>query len=240
MANGRNITIYDATTLAPQGSIDLPGVVVETVLSADGSTIFASNFTRDSVQLIDVKTKRVTREINVGVHPKILVLSRDGKTLYAANWNVPTTSLRYFTVYGPRQRPDMAFSRLISALVNGTEFEVYGDGSQSRDFTFITDAVAATIAAMRDAPAGATYNVGGGSESALRDVVAHGRLAFAAGFLGDRRDDGGRRQCRWSLGEGVRTSRLTWPPPERVARLRPRLLVALRFCVEARDRLGCH
>jgi YVTN family beta-propeller protein len=87
MANGHNITIYDATTLAPLGAIDLPGVVVETVLSADGSTIFASNFTRDSVQLVDVKTKRVTREINVGIHPKILVLSRDGKTLYAANWN---------------------------------------------------------------------------------------------------------------------------------------------------------
>jgi len=81
-------------------------------------------------------------------------------------------ALRYFTVYGPRQRPDMAFSRVIAALAAGREFEVYGDGSQSRDFTFVGDAVAATIAAMRDAPAGATYNVGGGSEAALRDVVA--------------------------------------------------------------------
>jgi UDP-glucuronate 4-epimerase len=91
---------------------------------------------------------------------------------HARDSGLEHASLRYFTVYGPRQRPDMAFSRLVSALVNGTEFEVYGDGSQSRDFTFVQDAVAATIATMRDAPAGATYNVGGGGESSLRDVVA--------------------------------------------------------------------
>jgi UDP-glucuronate 4-epimerase len=79
--------------------------------------------------------------------------------------------LRYFTVYGPRQRPDMAFARLVAALEEGREFEVYGDGSQSRDFTFVADAVAATLAAMREAPTGAVYNVGGGSEATLADVV---------------------------------------------------------------------
>jgi UDP-glucuronate 4-epimerase len=91
---------------------------------------------------------------------------------HARDSGLEHASLRYFTVYGPRQRPDMAFTRLVAALVDGTEFEVYGDGSQSRDFTFVTDAVAATIATMHDAPAGSTYNVGGGSESTLRDVVA--------------------------------------------------------------------
>jgi UDP-glucuronate 4-epimerase len=91
---------------------------------------------------------------------------------HARDARLEHVSLRYFTVYGPRQRPDMAFSRIITALVSGSEFEVYGDGSQSRDFTFVEDAVAATIAAMRDAPAGATYNVGGGSEATLRDVIA--------------------------------------------------------------------
>jgi len=91
-ANGRNVTIYDAKTFALESTIDLPGVVVETVLSADGSTLFASNFTRDSVQLIDMKTRRVTREINVGLHPKILALSQDGKTLFAANWNGNTVT----------------------------------------------------------------------------------------------------------------------------------------------------
>jgi UDP-glucuronate 4-epimerase len=91
---------------------------------------------------------------------------------HARDFDLQHVALRYFTVYGPRQRPDMAFNRLVAALAGGGEFEVYGDGSQSRDFTFVADAVGATIAAMRDAPAGATYNVGGGSEAALRDVVA--------------------------------------------------------------------
>ena len=83
-----------------------------------------------------------------------------------------TWRLRYFTVYGPRQRPDMAFARLVGSLVGGPSFEVYGDGTQSRDFTYVQDAVAATILAMRKAPPGAIYNVGGGSEATLRDSVA--------------------------------------------------------------------
>jgi UDP-glucuronate 4-epimerase len=91
---------------------------------------------------------------------------------HARDSGLDCVALRYFTVFGPRQRPDMAFSRLITALTGGSEFQIYGDGSQSRDFTFVADAVAATIAAMRDAPGGAVYNVGGGSEATLRDVVA--------------------------------------------------------------------
>jgi UDP-glucuronate 4-epimerase len=80
--------------------------------------------------------------------------------------------LRYFSVYGPRQRPDMAFFRIIGSLIEGTTFEVYGDGHQSRDFTFVEDAVAATTAAMQAAQGGVTYNVGGGSEASLRDAAA--------------------------------------------------------------------
>ncbi len=85
-ANGHNISVYD-DSLAPLGNIDLPGDVVESVLSTDGSILYASNFARDSVQLVDTKTHRVVREIPVGLHPKILALSKDGKTLFAANWN---------------------------------------------------------------------------------------------------------------------------------------------------------
>ena len=85
--NGKNISIYDARTLAHEHDIDIPGIVVESVFSADGSILYASNFDRDSVQLIDTRTRRVTREIHVGLHPKILALSKDGKTLFAANWN---------------------------------------------------------------------------------------------------------------------------------------------------------
>ena len=90
---------------------------------------------------------------------------------HARDSGLEHVSLRYFTVYGPRQRPDMAFARLVAALGEGREFEIYGDGSQSRDFTFVADAVAATLAAMREAPAGGVYNVGGGSEATLAEVV---------------------------------------------------------------------
>jgi YVTN family beta-propeller protein len=84
--NTRNITVYDAKTLALVDTINVPGVVVESVLSHDGKTIYASNFRRHSVQYIDVTSKTVTREITTGMHPKILALSSDGKMLFAANW----------------------------------------------------------------------------------------------------------------------------------------------------------
>jgi UDP-glucuronate 4-epimerase len=80
-------------------------------------------------------------------------------------------TLRYFTVYGPRQRPDMALARIVDALARGASFELYGDGSQSRAFTYVADAVEATIAAMERAPAGATYNVGGGVEATMREAI---------------------------------------------------------------------
>jgi UDP-glucuronate 4-epimerase len=91
---------------------------------------------------------------------------------YAECFGLETVALRYFTVYGPRQRPDMAFARVISALLDGKPFHVYGTGEQSRDFTYVDDAVAATIAAMEGGPAGTVYNVGGGSETTLRDAIA--------------------------------------------------------------------
>jgi nucleoside-diphosphate-sugar epimerase len=78
--------------------------------------------------------------------------------------------LRYFTVYGPRQRPDMAFARLVAAAGDGDEFELYGDASRS--FTYVADAVDATIRAMEAAPAGALYNVGGGQEATMREAIA--------------------------------------------------------------------
>jgi UDP-glucuronate 4-epimerase len=80
--------------------------------------------------------------------------------------------LRYFTVYGPRQRPDMAFARVVGALTRGASFELYGDGGQSRSFTYVADAVAATIAAMDRARPGTLYNVGGGTEATMRDAIA--------------------------------------------------------------------
>jgi nucleoside-diphosphate-sugar epimerase len=91
--------------------------------------------------------------------------------LYAANHGVPATSVRYFTVYGPRQRPDMAFHRFIRAAFRGEPITVYGDGEQTRDFTYVADAVAATIAASERGVPGRAYNIGGGSRVSVNDVL---------------------------------------------------------------------
>jgi len=91
---------------------------------------------------------------------------------YARAFGLDVVVLRYFTFYGPRQRPDMAFARIVDALARGSTFELYGDGLQSRAFTYVADGVDATIAAMEEAPAGAVYNVGGGADATLRDAIA--------------------------------------------------------------------
>jgi len=91
---------------------------------------------------------------------------------YAAGFGLDAVVLRYFTVYGPRQRPDMFFRRVCEALLAGTAFEIYGSGEQSRSFTYVGDAVEATIAAMERAPAGAVYNVGGGEEASMLEAIA--------------------------------------------------------------------
>ena len=80
--------------------------------------------------------------------------------------------LRYFTVYGPRQRPDMAMTRMLEALVEGTSFPLFGDGSASRSFTYVGDVVTATIAAMGNGASGAVYNVGGGEEASMSEAIA--------------------------------------------------------------------
>ncbi len=91
---------------------------------------------------------------------------------YARAFGLDVVVLRYFTFYGPRQRPDMAFTRIVNALARGGVFELYGDGLQSRAFTYVADGVEATIAAIDRAPDGAVYNVGGGAEATMRDAIA--------------------------------------------------------------------
>jgi nucleoside-diphosphate-sugar epimerase len=90
--------------------------------------------------------------------------------LYHVNFGLPTVSLRYFTVYGPRQRPDMGFHRFLRATVLGEPITVYGDGEQTRDFTFVADAVGATIAAATRGVPGRVYNIGGGSRVSINQV----------------------------------------------------------------------
>lgn len=93
-------------------------------------------------------------------------------SLYGENFGIPTVSLRYFTVYGPGQRPDMAFTRFFRAVLRGESIEVYGTGDQIRDFTYIDDIVEANVAAaFSDVPPASVYNVAGGSSTSLNAAI---------------------------------------------------------------------
>jgi len=146
--------------------------------------------------------------------------------LYDKAFGVPVVALRYFTVYGPRQRPDMGFHRFIKALLAGDAIGVYGDGEQTRDFTFVEDAVAANLAAAERGVPGTAYNIGGGSRVSVNDVLARlGRLSGRTPRIergpaqpGDPRDTGAdiaraSRELGWSprfaLDEGL-ARQLAW------------------------------
>jgi UDP-glucuronate 4-epimerase len=90
---------------------------------------------------------------------------------YARGFGLDVVVLRYFNAFGPRQRPDMAFPRIVDALRAGTTFELYGDGRQSRGFTYVLDVVEATVRAMEAAPPGELYNVGGGAEVTMLEAI---------------------------------------------------------------------
>jgi UDP-glucose 4-epimerase len=105
--------------------------------------------------------------------------------LYFANYRMPTVSLRYFTVYGPRQRPDMGFHKFIRATLRGEPITLYGDGEQTRDFTYVHDAVTATIAAAERGVPGRVYNIGGGSRVSVNEVLELiGRIANRRPIVG--------------------------------------------------------
>jgi UDP-glucuronate 4-epimerase len=147
--------------------------------------------------------------------------------LYAENWGVPTVSLRYFTVFGPRQRPDMSIHRLCEAALTGEAFPRYGDGNQQREFTYVADIVAGNLAAATaDVAPGTCMNLAGGGEIALNDLVA--LVEECAGkpvaidaheaFAGDARRNGGatdraRELLQWeprvSLRDGI-AAQLAW------------------------------
>ena len=97
--------------------------------------------------------------------------------LYRANFRLPTVALRYFTVYGPRQRPDMAFYRFIEAIHSGKPIQIYGDGEQSRDFTFVADAVDANMLTLRIPAEQAgcegwqVWNIGGGCRASVNQII---------------------------------------------------------------------
>ena len=134
---------------------------------------------------------------------------------YDRSFGLDAVVLRYFTVYGPRQRPDMFFRRVVDSLAAGEPFEVFGDGHQSRSFTFVADAVAATIAAMERGPQGAIFNVGGGEEASVRAAIelleeiagAELEVSYGPAALGDvKRTCADTSRIRDALGWQARTA----------------------------------
>jgi len=93
--------------------------------------------------------------------------------LYFKNYGVPTVALRFFSVYGPGQRPDMAFHKFFRAILEGREIAVYGDGRQTRDFTYVDDIVEANLAALKRGKIGQVYNIGGGHREELARLFPH-------------------------------------------------------------------
>ena len=152
--------------------------------------------------------------------------------VYMRTYGLPLTSLRYFTVYGPRQRPDMAFVRFMTALVSDAEIEIYGDGEQTRDFTFISDAVDGTVKAASADVAGGIVNIGGGSRVTVNRVLEtleeisglKARKRFLPAAPGDPRHTG--------ASINVARERLGWEP--RVS-LRDGLTQQWRWFQESRE-----
>ncbi|MGA9141422.1 MAG: NAD-dependent epimerase/dehydratase family protein [Methanocella sp.] len=91
--------------------------------------------------------------------------------LYTKNYGLPSVSLRYFTVYGPRLRPDLAISKFVAAIRAGREITVYGEGSQTRDFTFVDDVVRANILASKSRVSGEIFNIGGGNSVSVKQLI---------------------------------------------------------------------
>jgi nucleoside-diphosphate-sugar epimerase len=116
--------------------------------------------------------------------------------LYYRNYRIPVISLRYFTVYGPRQRPEMAINIFVRAILNGEEISVYGDGNQTRDFTYVDDVIEANLLAANHDEAGEVFNVGGGSNLRVKELIKKieaitgkkAKLEYVEAQKGDLRD----------------------------------------------------
>lgn len=136
---------------------------IKRLIYASSSSVYGDNVSipmKENVQLQPVSPYGVTK-----------LAAEQLCYLYHVNHGVPSVSLRYFTVYGPRQRPDMAFHRFLTAVLENRPVTLYGDGAQTRDFTFVSDAVAATLAAGEQGEPGRVYNIGGGSRISINNVL---------------------------------------------------------------------
>jgi len=162
---GRDFDVYTTNNIeATQRLLEaLAGVPIERFVYASSSSVYG-----DEV-LLPMKEDAYLQPLSPYGVSKLA--AEHLAHLYWVNHGVPAVSLRYFTVYGPRQRPDMGFQRFFTAVQEGKPITVYGDGEQTRDFTFVADAVAATIAAGNQGIPGRVYNIGGGSRVTLNHVL---------------------------------------------------------------------
>jgi UDP-glucose 4-epimerase len=161
---GRDFRVYtvnnvEATQLLLEACIARP---LERIVYASSSSVYG-----DDVELPMSEDARLQPVSPYGVTK---LAAEHLCYLYFVNHGIPAVSLRYFTVYGPRQRPDMAFRRFFSAAMRDEGLPLYGDGHQTRDFTFVSDAVSATVAAATRGVPGRVYNIGGGSRVEVLDV----------------------------------------------------------------------
>jgi len=170
---GRDFQVYtvnniEATQLLLEACCGRP---IERLVYASSSSVYGD--------LVDIPMREDALPQPVSPYGVSKLAAEQLCYLYHVNFGVPTVALRYFTVYGPRQRPDMGFHRFIRAGLRHEPITLYGDGEQTRDFTFVADAVAATFhAGVRGVP-GAVYNIGGGSRVSINHV-----LDIIGGLLG--------------------------------------------------------
>jgi UDP-glucose 4-epimerase len=162
---GDQFEIYtNLNVLATQKLLEAcKGLSIEKFVYASSSSVYGD------VEELPIREEAVLRPVSPYGVTKLA-----GENLcvsYWKNYGIPIISLRYFTVYGPRQRPDMAFYKFMLSLSEEREIEIYGDGTQTRDFTFISDAVEGNLLAMKNTSLGEVYNIGGGSRVRINDVL---------------------------------------------------------------------
>lgn len=162
---GREFSVYtalnvDATQILLEACVDRP---IERFVYASSSSVYGDG--------VPIPMREDARPRPLSPYGVTKLAAEHLCLLYHANCGVPAVALRYFTVYGPRQRPDMAFHRFLSRLLADRPMQLYGDGEQTRDFTFVEDAVAATVAAASSGAPGGVYNVGGGSRVSMNEVM---------------------------------------------------------------------
>ena len=137
---------------------------VKTFVYASSSSVYGNS--------LSYPTPEDTRRAPISPYGLTKLATEELAAVYGRLEHLHTVGLRYFTVYGPRQRPDMAFAKFFASALGGKPVKILGDGSQVRDFTFVDDAVRGTIAAARNGRSGAVYNIGGGTQVELLEALA--------------------------------------------------------------------